>query len=51
MRRPGGSVLTDNAVTHRAELAEFVRHVRSLPDATSTEIAVGNGLEWTTRVG
>lgn len=45
--RPGGSVLTDNATTHRQELASFVEHVRGRPDAHSVEIAVGNGLEWT----
>jgi len=47
--RNGGSVLTDNATTHRSELADFVKHVRSRPDATSTEIPVGNGLEWTVK--
>ena len=46
----GGSVITDNAVTHRGELADFVRHVRSMPDATSVEVAVGNGIEWTVKV-
>lgn len=46
----GGSVLIDNATTHRAELADFVKHVRSLPDARSAEIAVGNGLEWTVKL-
>ena len=45
--RAGGSVLTDNATTHRSELADFVKHLRSLPDASSVEVAVGNGIEWT----
>lgn len=45
--RVGGSVLTDNATTHRAELADFVGSVRSRSDASSTELPVGNGLEWT----
>jgi predicted O-methyltransferase YrrM len=45
--RPGGMILTDNAVTHRAELAEFVKHLRGLADASSVEVAVGNGIEWT----
>jgi predicted O-methyltransferase YrrM len=45
--RVGGAILTDNASTHRTELAEFVNHLRSLPDATSVEVAVGNGIEWT----
>jgi predicted O-methyltransferase YrrM len=45
--RVGGSVIVDNATTHRAELADFVRYVRSRPDATSAEVPVGNGIEWT----
>ena len=45
--RVGGSVLTDNAITHRDELGEFVRYARSKDDATSIEVAVGNGIEWT----
>lgn len=49
--RKGGSVATDNATTHRADLAPFVRYVRSLPDAASTEIPVGNGIEWTVKLG
>jgi predicted O-methyltransferase YrrM len=44
--RVGGSVLIDNATTHRKELWEFVHGVRSRPDAHSTEVAVGNGIEW-----
>jgi predicted O-methyltransferase YrrM len=49
--RPGGWVATDNATTHRADLAPFVRYVRSLPDAASVEIPVGNGIEWTVKAG
>ena len=45
--RPGGAILTDNATTHRTELADYISYLRSLPNATSTEIAVGNGIEWT----
>ena len=48
--RAGGSVLTDNATTHRDELAEYVAYLRSRDDALSTEIAVGNGVEWTIKV-
>lgn len=48
--RPGGSVLTDNATTHKEELADFVAYVRSLNGAASTEIPVGNGIEWTVKV-
>ena len=45
--RAGGSVLTDNATTHRAELADYIKQLRGLADATSVEVAVGNGIEWT----
>jgi predicted O-methyltransferase YrrM len=45
--KPGGSIITDNATTHRAELADYIKHLRSLPDASSVEVAVGNGIEWT----
>jgi caffeoyl-CoA O-methyltransferase len=45
--RPGGSILTDNATTHRTELADYIRQLRARPDASSIEVAVGNGIEWT----
>ncbi len=48
--RLGGMVVTDNALTHRAELADFVKHVRSRKDAHSIEIPIGNGIEWTTKL-
>jgi len=48
--RLGGMIITDNATTHRAELADFVRHVRARPDAHSIEISIGNGIEWTVKV-
>ena len=48
--RLGGSVLTDNATTHRDELSDFTAHVRERSVAVSTEIPVGNGLEWTVKV-
>jgi predicted O-methyltransferase YrrM len=45
--RAGGSVLTDNATTHRVELADYIKGLRGLADASSVEVAVGNGIEWT----
>jgi predicted O-methyltransferase YrrM len=48
--RPGGAILTDNATTHRTELADYIHHLRSLDAATSVEIPVGNGIEWTIKV-
>ena len=48
--RVGGSILTDNATTHRAELSEYVRYLRERSDASSVEVAVGNGVEWTIKV-
>lgn len=47
--RVGGSVLTDNVTSHRQQLAGYVQYVRSRPDATSAEITVGNGVEWTVK--
>jgi predicted O-methyltransferase YrrM len=44
--RVRGSIITDNATTHREQLKDYVAHVRGLSDATSTEVAVGNGIEW-----
>ena len=48
--RVGGSVLTDNTKTHPADLAGFVQFVRSRADATSIDIPIGNGVEWTTKL-
>ena len=48
--RVGGMIITDNAATHRAELADFVKYARTRPDAHSIEIAIGNGIEWTVKV-
>jgi len=45
--RAGGSILTDNATTHRSELADYVKGLRARADASSVEVAVGNGIEWT----
>lgn len=45
--RAGGAVLTDNATTHRAELADYIKYLRGLEGASSVEVAVGNGIEWT----
>ena len=44
--KQGGSILIDNATTHKAQLGEFVTAIRSRSDARSTEIAIGNGIEW-----
>jgi predicted O-methyltransferase YrrM len=44
--RVGGCVIVDNATTHRKDLWEFVHGVRNRPDASSAEVAVGNGIEW-----
>ncbi|MDB5173644.1 MAG: putative O-methyltransferase [Phycisphaerales bacterium] len=48
--RKGGSVFTDNTQTHPEELADYVRFARSRPDAVSTEIPIGNGVEWTVKL-
>jgi predicted O-methyltransferase YrrM len=48
--RVGGSILTDNILTHRAELTEFVDRLRARSDAHSVLLPVGNGLEWTVKL-
>ena len=47
----GGSVITDNVTTHKSELGPFVSYVRGLKSASSIEIPIGNGIEWTLKVG
>ena len=48
--RSGGAILTDNATTHREELAEYIAYIRSVPGSCSSEVAVGNGIEWTIKL-
>lgn len=48
--RAGGSVLTDNVLSHRHELTPFVDYVRSREDAHSVQIQIGGGLEWTVKL-
>jgi predicted O-methyltransferase YrrM len=48
--RVGGCVIVDNATTHRKDLWEFVHGVRSRADARSTEVAIGNGIEWIIKI-
>ena len=38
-------VLTDNTVTHREQLAEFVAWIRGREDFDSVEVPIGNGME------
>jgi len=45
--RVGGAIITDNATTHRSELAPYIQYLRERTDATSVEVALGNGIEWT----
>jgi predicted O-methyltransferase YrrM len=44
-------VLTDNTITHRTELAEFVNWIRSRPDFVSVGVPVGNGMEMSVKYG
>jgi predicted O-methyltransferase YrrM len=48
--RAGGMLLIDNATTHRAELAGIVGKLRARTDASSCEVAIGNGIEWTIKL-
>jgi predicted O-methyltransferase YrrM len=47
--RVGGVLLTDNVTTHE-ELAAFVKFLRAQPDAKSSTLSVGNGVEVTYKV-
>jgi len=49
--RVGGGTLTDNKISHPAELAKFIRYLRSREDAHSVTIPVGERLEWTVKLG
>lgn len=44
--RVGGSLIIDNATTHRDELAPIIEQLRGREDVQSAEVAVGNGIEW-----
>jgi predicted O-methyltransferase YrrM len=48
--RPGGSILTDNTRTHPEELADYVRFTRAKEGATSIDLPIGNGVEWTVKL-
>lgn len=47
--RVGGAVLTDNALTHQRELADFLDYLRKREETHSLTLSVGNGLEWTVK--
>ena len=44
---PRATIVTDNTTTHADALASFVAHLRSLPNASSCAVDVGNGFELT----
>lgn len=46
----GGSIITDNATTHKEQLADYIKYLRSRTDATGCEVAIGNGIEWTIKL-
>jgi len=46
----GAVILTDNALTHRAELEDFTRYVRNHYDLASSLVETGNGIEVTFRL-
>lgn len=48
---PRAAIVTDNTTTHAQELAGFVAHLRSLNNASSCQVNVGNGFELTLLVG
>jgi predicted O-methyltransferase YrrM len=44
---PRAAIVTDNTLTHAAELAAFRARLASLPGAVSVQVPVGNGFELT----
>mgnify|MGYP002624476782 CR=1 FL=1 len=44
---PRAVLATDNTISHRDELTDFVAHLRALEGAHSVEVPVGNGFELT----
>jgi predicted O-methyltransferase YrrM len=48
--RSGGAAITDNAVTHRDELKDYIAYLRGRADVLSIEVTVGNGIEWTIKL-
>ncbi len=40
---PGGLLVTDNALSHAAEMASFIKRVEEDPDFTCCTVPVGNG--------
>lgn len=46
-----GMIVTDNTLTHADQLAPFVARLRGLPGFASAAVPVGNGFEWTVRIG
>jgi predicted O-methyltransferase YrrM len=42
---PGAVVLTDNTITHAAELSVYLRWIREHRDFYSTPVSIGNGME------
>jgi predicted O-methyltransferase YrrM len=49
--RLGGAVVTDNVISHQAEMAGYVDYLRSREDTHSVQIPLRAGVEWTVKVG
>lgn len=47
--RPGGLLLADNVVSHPEELSAYLERVRSHPEALTSTVGVGKGLEVTVK--
>ncbi|MDH5645062.1 MAG: O-methyltransferase [Candidatus Heimdallarchaeota archaeon] len=45
--REGGSIVADNAISHFADLREYINHVRLHPQCNSVLIPLGRGIELT----
>jgi predicted O-methyltransferase YrrM len=49
--RPGGLLVADNVVSHKAELADYLARVKSHPELMAVTVPVGKGEEIAVKVG
>jgi predicted O-methyltransferase YrrM len=48
--RVGGAILTDNVLSHRDEMTDYVTGLKARPDAHSITLPTGSGMEWTVKL-
>lgn len=48
--RVGGAIVTDNVISHREQMGDYLERVKARPDAHSVTIPLRAGLEWTIKL-